>query len=81
MCKVKSTTIYMLANKPLKFQKGIGWVAQVKPEMGRKVSPEIVNGKSPPVIQENLHALSKALARKSAIWEWSWEEHLNYLPE
>lgn len=59
----------MLANEALKFQKGIGWVAQVKPETGRKVSLEIVSGK---VIQENLHSLSKALARKSAIWEWSW---------
>lgn len=67
MSKVNGTTIYMLPNEPLKFQKDIGWVAQVKLEMGRKVAPKIVNGKSPPVIQENLHTLSKALARKSAI--------------
>lgn len=54
----------MLANEALKFQKGIGWVAQVKPETGRKVSLEIVNGKSTPIIQENLHSLSKGVSKK-----------------
>lgn len=58
-------TIYMLANQPLNFQKGIVWVAQVKPEMGRRVLLESVNGKSPPVTQKNLHTVSKLLTKKT----------------
>lgn len=56
----------MLANKPLNFQKGIVWVAQVKPEMGRGVLPESVNGKCPAVTWKNLQTVSM-LTKKRAV--------------
>lgn len=69
----------MLANKPLNFQKGIEWVARAKPEMGRRVLLESVNGKCPPVTWKNLHTVSVLTKKKTN--QQLRGEHFNYLPE